>query len=89
MDPELRPRWEDYTRAREGMPERNHILEAPWWLLPADNKKQIRHNCISHFLDQIPCQEVEQDTVTLPERQHYPDYLRHPVPDKMIVPQKY
>ena len=54
MDPQLRPRWEDYTRAREGMPGRNHIPEAPWWLLPADNKKQVRLNCISHFLDQIP-----------------------------------
>lgn len=71
------------------MLERNHIPEAPWWVVPADNKKKVRLNCISHFLDQIPYQEVEQDTVTLPERQHYPDYLRHLVPDKMIVPQKY
>ncbi len=89
MDLESRRRWEDYTRAKEVMLERTHIPEAPWWVVPADNKKKARLNCISHFLDQIPYQEVEQDTVTLPERQHYPDYLRHPVPDKMIVPQKY
>ena len=27
MDLELRPRWEDYTRAKEAIPERNHIPE--------------------------------------------------------------
>ena len=87
MDLESRKRWEDYTAAKEIMLERTNIKEAPWWVVPADNKKKARLNCISHFLDQIPYQEVKQAGVELPPRQHYPDYHRNPVKSEMIVPQ--
>ena len=40
IDLESRRRWEDYTRAKEVMLERNHIPVAPWWVVPADNKKK-------------------------------------------------
>ncbi len=89
MDLESRRRWEDYTKAKEVMLKKTHIKEAPWWVVPADNKKRARLNCINHFLSQIPYQEVEQESVTLPEREHYPDYHRNPVPEDMIVPQKF
>ncbi|MEM1443083.1 MAG: polyphosphate kinase 2, partial [Verrucomicrobiota bacterium] len=89
MDLESRRRWEDYTKAKEVMLKKTHIEEAPWWVVPADNKKKARLNCINHFLSQIPYEEVEQETVTLPEREHYPDYHRNPVPESMIVPQKF
>lgn len=89
MDLESRRRWEDYTKAKEIMLERTHMPEAPWWVVPADNKKRARLNCISHFLDQIPYGEIEQDEVELPPRKHYPDYHRNPVPESMMVPQKY
>ena len=88
MDLESRRRWEDYTKAKE-MLERTHIPEAPWWVVPADNKKRARLNCISHFLDQVPYTEVEQEEVALPPRKHQPDYHRNPVPDDMIVPQRF
>lgn len=87
MDLESRRRWEDYTKAKEVMLKKTHIPEAPWWVVPADNKKKARLNCINHFLSQIPYEEVEQESVTLPERKHYPDYHRNPVPEEMIVPQ--
>lgn len=89
MDLESRRRWEDYTKAKEIMLERTHIPEAPWWVVPADNKKRARLNCISHFLDQIPYTEVEQEEVALPPRKHQEDYHRNPVPDDMIVPQRF
>ncbi|MDF1812625.1 MAG: polyphosphate kinase 2 [Verrucomicrobiales bacterium] len=89
MDLESRRRWEDYTKAKEIMLKRTHIKEAPWWVVPADNKKKARLNCIRHFLDQIPYEEVEQETVNLPKRKHYEDYHRNPVPESMIVPQVY
>lgn len=89
MDLEARRRWEEYTRAKEVMLERTHIPEAPWWVVPADNKKKARLNCINHFLSQIPYHEVEQEEVELPPRQHFPDYYRMPVPKEMIVPQKF
>lgn len=89
MDLESRRRWEDYTKAKEEMLERTHIPEAPWWVVPADDKKKARLNCLSHFLDQIPYEEIPQEDVELPPRKHQPDYIRHPVPDDMIVPQVY
>ena len=29
-------------------------IHAPWWIVPSDDKKRARINCISHILDQIP-----------------------------------
>ena len=89
MDMESRRLWEQYTRAKETMLERTHIPEAPWWIVEAVDKKKARLNCIHHLLSQVPYQEIERDPVTLPERVHNPDYLRHPVPKEMFVPTVY
>jgi len=89
MDLEARRRWEDYTKAKEIMLERTNIPEARWWVVPADNKKKARLNCIGHFLDQVPYEEVEQESVELPPRKHHADYYRQPTPEDLIVPQKW
>ena len=89
MDLESRRRWEDYTKAKEEMLERTHIPEAPWWIVPADDKKKARLNCIAHLLSQLPYEEVERPEVVLPPRMRNQDYVRHPVPQGMIVPQAY
>lgn len=89
MDLESRRRWEEYTKAKETMLERTHIPEAPWWVVQAVDKKRARLNCIAHLLGQMPYHEVERPTVTLPERVRHADYLRHPVPEHMIVPEIY
>jgi polyphosphate kinase 2 len=89
MDLESRRRWEEYTKAKETMLERTHIPEAPWWVVQAVDKKRARLNCIAHLLGQMPYHEVERPTVTLPERVRNADYLRHPVPEHMIVPEIY
>ena len=89
MDLESRRRWEDYTKAKEEMLERTHIPEAPWWIVPADDKKKARLHCITHLLSQLPYEEVERPEVVLPPRMRNQDYVRHPVPQGMIVPQVY
>ena len=89
MDLESRRRWEDYTQAKETMLERTHIPEAPWWIVQAVDKKRARLNCIDHLLSQVPYHEVEHSNVQLPARVRNPDYIRHPVPDHMFVPEKY
>lgn len=88
MDIEARRRWEDYTAAKEAMLKRSNIEEAPWWVVPADNKKKARLNCIDHFLSLVPYTEVERQEVELPPRERK-GYNRSPIPKKMIVPQKY
>jgi polyphosphate kinase 2 len=89
MDLESRRRWEDYTKAKEIMLERTHIPESRWWIVNGNDKKRARLNCISHFLAQVPYEEIERTEVNLPNRIHSPDYTRHPMPPDMIVPQTY
>ena len=89
MDLESRRRWEAYTRAKEEMLERTHMAHAPWWLVQADDKKLARLNCIHHLLEQFNYTDVPHESVVLPERVHHEDYVRHPVPAEMYVPQTY
>ena len=89
MDLESRRRWEEYTKAKEVMLDRTHIPEAPWWVVPAVDKKKARLNCISHLLSQMPYEEVEHPTIVLPPRERHDDYVRHAVPQEIHVPQIY
>lgn len=89
MDLESRRRWEDYTRAKEIMIERTHIPEAPWWVVQAVDKKRARLNCIDHLLSQFSYHEIEHTEIELPARVRNPDYIRHPVSEDMLVPEKY
>ena len=54
MDVESFKRWYDYSRARDDMLAATHSGWAPWNIVPADNKRRARLNCISHLLSQIP-----------------------------------
>ncbi len=89
MDLESRRRWEDYTRAKEVMLERTHIPDAPWWIVPADDKKKARLNCIQHLLQQMDYSETERPAIVLPPRERHDDYVRQPVPQEILVPQVY
>jgi polyphosphate kinase 2 len=89
MDLESRKRWELYTKAKEVMLQRTHIPEAPWWVVPAVDKKKARLNCIHHLLSQVPYVEIEREPIILPEREHHPDYMRAPLPEEILIPQVY
>ena len=89
MDLESRRRWEEYTKAKEIMLERTHIPEAPWWVVQAVDKKKARLNCIHHLLEQMPYGETEHPTIVLPDRVRHDDYVRHPVPQNILVPEIY
>ncbi len=89
MDLQSRVRWEQYTHAKEKMLNKTHIEEAPWWVVPGNDKKAARLNCIRHLLAQVPYEDVIHEEVVLPKRQHNPDYVRHPVPEDLIIPDHY
>jgi polyphosphate kinase 2 len=89
MDLESRRRWEHYTKAKEAMLDATHIVEAPWWVVEAVDKKRARLNCLHHLLSQIPYQEVDHDPIDLPARVHNPNYIRGPIPPEMYVPSVY
>ena len=89
MDLQSRVRWEQYTKAKEEMLERTNIPEAPWSIVPGNDKKQARLNCIRHLLGQVPYEEVAPEPIDLPDRVFNPDYERKVLPDELYVPQVY
>ncbi len=89
MDMQSRVHWEDYTKAKEEMLKRTHTPDTPWWVVRAVDKKRARLNMISHLLTQIPYEDVPKNDVKLPPRVHHDDYVRHPVPKAMYVPERW
>ncbi|GAB6909678.1 conserved hypothetical protein [Desulfosarcina cetonica] len=68
MDLESRRRWYDYSRARDAMFAATDTRTAPWVIVPSDDKRRARLNCIRHLLDVVPYAEVHQEPVDLPPR---------------------
>jgi polyphosphate kinase len=89
MDLQSRVRWEQYTKAKEEMLQRTHIPEAPWYIVPGNDKKRARLNCMHHLLSLVPYEEVPQEPITLPERVFDPNYDRQTLPDELYVPSVY
>lgn len=89
MDLESRRRWEAYTKAKEEMFDRTHNADAPWWVVPAIDKKKARLNCLHHLLSQFPYEEIKKPEIILPERVRDQAYRRNPVRPEMVVPQQY
>jgi polyphosphate kinase 2 len=89
MDMESRVHWEDYTRAKEEMFARTHTAEAPWRVVQAVDKKRARLNMIAHLLSLVPYGDVPKPEIELPPRIHHADYVRHPVPPELYVPEVY
>ena len=63
-----RSRWFDYSRARDMMLEATDTEFAPWYIVPSDDKRRARLNCISHLLSLIPYKKVSRNKVKLPKR---------------------
>ncbi|MDF1853895.1 polyphosphate kinase 2 [Pseudooceanicola sp.] len=89
MDLQSRIRWEDYTKAKEDMMQRTNIPEAPWYIVPGNDKKRARLNCIDHLLSLFDYCEVPHEDASLPERVFNPDYERSRMPAELYVPSKY
>jgi polyphosphate kinase 2 len=89
MDMEARSHWEDYTKAKEEMLARTHTEDSRWWVVEAVDKKKARLNMISHLLSSIPYEDVPKEPIDLPARIRHADYVRHPVPAELHVPDVY
>jgi hypothetical protein len=71
------------------MLERTRIAEAPCRVVPANDKKKARLNCIHDLSQQMPCQETGRPPVVLPERVRHDGCVRQPVPQDIVVPEVY
>ncbi len=88
MDVQAQARWYDYSRARDAMFAATDTPECPWYVVPSNDQRRARLNCITHFLSLIPYEEVQREPIKFPKRQSKGDYKEPNYPFR-IVPQKY
>ncbi len=89
MDLKSREKWLDYSKAKDEMFKYTDTKQSPWFVVPADNKRRARLNCISHLLSMIPYEEIKQEKVNLPPRNKEEGYIRPPFTDQTFVPEIY
>jgi polyphosphate kinase 2 len=77
MDIESWPRWYEYSRARDKMFEATDTERAPWYIVPSDDKRRARLNCISHILGLVPYKRLPRPKVKLPKRRTKNRYDDH------------
>jgi polyphosphate kinase 2 len=86
MDLESRRLYREYSNAKDEMLEFSDIPEAPWWMIPADDKRRARLNCIAHLLSSVSYEDVMPDPPALPPRPGNVDHPRPPVQEQNFVP---
>jgi polyphosphate kinase len=89
MDIESRDKWVEYSMAKDKMFSYTDTKQSPWYVVPADDKRRARLNCIDHFLSLIPYKDLTQKTIKLPPLKHDLAYVRPPMTDQTFVPEKY
>ena len=89
MDIESRDKWVEYSIAKDKMFSFTDTKQAPWYVVPADDKKRARLNCITHLLSLIPYEDLTPKPFKLPPLKHDVAYVRPPVTDQTFVPEKY
>jgi lysozyme family protein len=72
MDVEAVRRWWEYTAAYQRMIQATHTPEAPWYIVPADDKRRARLNLIRHLLNSIPYKKIHMDLPKVPALQPPP-----------------
>ncbi len=82
--------WYEYSRARDDMLARTNTGVAPWYIVPSDDKKRARLNCISHLLSQFPYETIPFDMPEMPKRKTKHEYDdQAPLVGQNFVPEKY
>ena len=89
MDLNARSKWVEYSKAKDDMFTHTDHRQAPWYVVPADDKRRARLNCIRHLLTILPYKDLTPPPVSLPPRQEEKDYVRPPITDQNFVPDCY
>jgi polyphosphate kinase len=85
-----RSRWFEYSRARDIMLKATDTEFAPWYIVPSDDKRRARLNCIRHLLSLIPYKKMKRHKVKLPKRSKKDAYDdQATLKSRRFVPAKY
>ncbi len=88
MDLEEHRLYVRYSMAKDTTFQFTDIKQAPWYVVPSDDKRTARLNCMSHILSMIPYEDVVPDPVDLPDREDL-GYVRPPIGEQTFVPIEY
>lgn len=75
-----------YSMAKDATFQFTDTKQAPWHVVPSDDKRAAQLNCISDLLSQFEYEDVAPDAVTLPAMREVP-YVRPPMHEQTFVPQ--
>jgi polyphosphate kinase len=88
MDLESRPRWAEYSRAKDDMFAVTDIPEVPWFVVDAEDKKCARLNVMHHLLSMIPYKDLTPEPLKLPPLDKT-KYVRPPIQQQHFIPKVY
>lgn len=89
IDLKSRELWVEYSKAKDEMFAYTDTKISPWWVVPSDDKKRARLNCIRHLLSMIPYEDLTPGPFELPPRPSSKGYVRPPIHEQTFVPQIY
>jgi len=90
IDLEARMRWVEYSQAKDEMFTYTDTKQSPWFVVPSDDKRAARLNCIHHLLSIIPYVDQEPPTPgKLAPRPVGAGYVRPPLAEQTYVPAVY
>jgi polyphosphate kinase len=89
MDLKSRELWVEYSKAKDEMFAYTDTKLSPWFVVPSDDKKRARLNCIHHLLSMIEYKDLTPEKFELPERPSDKGYVRPPMEEQTFVPEVY
>lgn len=88
MDLEEHRQYVRYSMAKDTTFQHTDIKQAPWYVVPSDDKRRGRLNCISHILSQLEYDDVTPSPVDIPTMESV-SYVRPPFQEQTFVDQVY
>jgi len=88
MDLEEHRLYTRYSMAKDTTFQYTDIKQAPWYVVPSDDKRRARLNCISHILSKIPYEDIVPESIKIPAREDMA-YIRPPMREQTFIPQLY
>ncbi|HET6654183.1 MAG TPA: polyphosphate kinase 2 [Nocardioides sp.] len=75
-----------YSQAKDTTFRHTDIKQAPWYVVPSDDKRAARLNCINHLLSRFDFEDVTPPPVVQLPAMRETAYVRAPMQDQTFVP---
>jgi polyphosphate kinase 2 len=76
----------EYSQAKDTTFQYTDIKQAPWYVVPSDDKRAARLNCISHLVSRFDMEDVTPPPVVQLPAMKEVAYVRPPLQDQTFVP---